>query len=39
LADKVQRLISFYPLNKMLWCVGIIFLVEFSKYMESFHVM
>src|SRR6218665_3226362 len=39
LADKVQTLISFYLLNKMLQCVGIVFLVEFSKYLESFSIM
>jgi len=26
---------SFYLLDKMLQCVGIIFLVELSKYLES----
>jgi len=36
LADEVHTLISFYLLNKMLWCVGIIFMIEFSKYLGSF---
>jgi len=36
LADKVQILISFYLLSKMLRYVGIIMLVEFSKHLESF---
>jgi len=36
LEDKVQTLVSFYLLNKMLRYVGIILLVEFSKYLESF---
>jgi len=36
LGDKVQTLISFHPLNKMLRCVEIILLVEFFKYLESF---
>jgi len=39
LADKVQTLISFYQLNEMLRCVGIIFLVEFAKCLESFSVI
>jgi len=39
LADKVQALISFYLLNKMLLHVGIIFLVEFYKYLESFSMI
>ena len=30
----VQTLVSFYLLNKMLRCVGIILLVEFSKYLK-----
>ena len=33
---KVQTIISFYLLNKMLRCVAIILLVELSKYLESF---
>jgi len=36
LADKVQTFISFYLLNTMLKYVGIILLVEFLKYLESF---
>jgi len=39
LADKVQTLLSFYILNKMLQCVGIILMVEFSKYLESFSMI
>jgi len=39
LAEKVQTLISFYLLSDMLRCVGIIVLVEFSKYLESFSVI
>jgi len=39
LADKVQTLISFYLLNKTLRCVGIVLLVELSKYLESFSVI
>jgi len=39
LADKVQALISFYLLNKMLGHVGIIFVVELSKYLESFSII
>jgi len=34
LADEVQTLVSFYLLHKMLWCVGIIFLIDFSKYLR-----
>jgi len=34
LGDKVRTHI-FYPLNKMLRCVEIVLLVEFSKYLES----
>jgi len=36
MADKVQTLISLYLLNKMLWCIEIIFLVEFFNYLEKF---
>jgi len=39
LADKVQTLISFYLLNKMLRCVRIILLVELSKYFGNFSVV
>ncbi len=39
MADKVQTLISFYLLNKMLRYVGIILLVEFSKYLERFSMI
>jgi len=39
LADKIQTLISFYLLNKNLWCVEIILLVELSKYLESFSMI
>jgi len=38
-AEEVQMLISFYLLNQMLWCVGIIFLNEFSKYLQSFSMI
>ena len=36
---SVQTLVSFYLLNKLLRCVGIILLVEFSKYLESFSMI
>jgi len=36
--DKVQILMSLYLLNKILGCIGIILLVEFSKYLECFIV-
>jgi len=36
LAESVQTLLSFYLVNKMFWCVGIILLVEFSTYLEKF---
>jgi len=39
LADSVQTHISFYLLNKMLWCVGIVLLVELPKYLESFSMI
>jgi len=39
LEDEVQTLVSFYLLNKMLQRVGIILLVEFSKYLESFSMV
>jgi len=35
LADKVQTLISFQLLDTLLRCVGIVFLVQFSKYLQS----
>jgi len=34
--QSVQTLESFYPLNKVLRCFGLILLVEFSKYPESY---
>ena len=37
--QSVQTLIAFYLLNKMLRCVGIIILVEFSIYLESFSMI
>jgi len=39
LVDNVQTLISFYLLYKMLWCVEILLLVEFSKCVESFSMI
>jgi len=39
LADKVQTLVSFYPLNKISQYIGTILLVEFSKYLESFSMV
>src|SRR6218665_2673470 len=39
LTDKVQTLIFFYLLNKMLRCVGLKFLVEFSNNLESFSMI
>jgi len=39
LADNARTLISFYLFNKMLWYVGILLLVEFSKCLESFRMI
>ena len=37
--QSVQTLVSFYLLNKVLRCIGVILLVEFSKYPESFSMI
>jgi len=37
--QSVRTLTSIYLLKKMLWCVGILLLVEFSKYLESFSMI
>src|SRR6218665_3586947 len=37
--QSLQTFVSFYLLNKMLRNVGIILLVEFSKYLESFSMI
>src|SRR6218665_1875728 len=37
--QSLQTFVSFYLLNKMLWNVGIILLVQFSEYLESFSMI
>src|SRR6218665_3146621 len=39
LTDKVQTLISFYLLRKLLRYVGIVLLVEFFKHLERFSMI